>query len=187
VCLIADWYADQSKEGHPRQVDSAPAEITFISPANHIASSYEPRDRNVDSRISVLQKEMTKVWEDLRELQMENARVRLQNETLEREMETLKNVNGKLRGETNKLVATNRTTVDSTRHPDASSVAGARGQPNPNGGISMYAEPHDKNIPGRSAQPLNRIFDMDVSKSKGLPPDIRNRVEVHTNDRKCRL
>jgi hypothetical protein len=136
--------------------------------------------------MSVLEAEMTKVREDLYELQMENARVMLQNETLEREMETLRSINENLQEETRKLLDANWRTVDATRGSDASSVAGARGQPNTDG-LSMHAEPRDTNIPGRSAQPVNRSSYIDVSSSGGLSPDVRNRVEGYTNYRKFRL
>jgi len=126
---------------------------------------------------------MTKLREELHTLQAENACVTLRNKTIEREMEELRSVNEKLQREMNDRVSSKERAVDVAQAPDASSVAGARDQTDPDGDIFMYAEPRDDNIQGSVTQPRSDIY---VSKSEGLPVDVRNRLEGHVNNGECR-
>jgi hypothetical protein len=133
----------------------------------------------MDSRISGLQADITKLQDDLRELQLKNARVTQQNEKLVEEVEDLRDVNEKLKKERDELINTNGRSADNASAPDASSAMGERAPGDPNGTSSTCAEPCDKDLPGRFAS------DAGASKSERLPAEVRNLVNGHANNREC--
>jgi len=107
-------------DGHQPGVDSDSGEnASSISQVDR-STSYQPRKRNLDSRISKLQEEMTKLQNDLGALQTENSLVRVRNEELEIELKAVREANGKLTGEMDERVGKKRKIVGVSYTPDAS-------------------------------------------------------------------
>jgi len=137
----------------------------------------------MDSRISVLQAEMAKLQEDLRELQLENSRVTLINKKLLDEMKTLQDINHRLRVRTGGYGKP----VSADHAVDTPSAAISRGQSGPDGALAMCAAPNDKGVLGRFAQSMNGSSDTDASMSDVLPAHIQNRLGGHANNREIHL
>jgi hypothetical protein len=130
----------------------------------------------MDSRISGLQQEITKLQQDLRDIQAENARVTSRNKQLETEVETLNGINKKLKEE---RAGTKGKTGDA---PRASDVGVGRGQSGPDGFMPKSTERFGKNILGRFAQPPSAGSDADDPKADDIPADLRKRLEGHANN-----
>ena len=129
----------------------------------------------MDTRISVLQEEMAKLQDDLRELQAENARVTTTNERLQDEVKILQDANRSLKaqiGDHGKPVTTNDAS-------EASLVERLK-ESGPDVALAVRAEPNDKSTLGGFAPSTDRISDTETSTS-GLPAGVRNRLKGHAN------
>lgn len=119
------------------------------------------------ARVNRLKEEMSKLQEDHRKIQTENAQITARNQKLEQEMDVLRDANEKLKGDVDRL--TKGKTKEAVPAPNGASSA-----------ISKCTE----YILGLFERRQNVSSSTTVSESADIPADVQNRLERHSNNRK---